>query len=36
MLEIVDNYDVDGIYFDDYFYLYVGLSDSDNDVFDFE
>ncbi|NWH10551.1 glycoside hydrolase family 10 protein [Acholeplasma laidlawii] len=36
MLEIADNYDVDGIHFDDYFYPYAGLSDSDNDASDFE
>src|SRR5690606_29533541 len=36
MLEIADNYDVDGIHFDDYFYPYAGLSDDDNDLEDFE
>src|SRR5690554_5177031 len=36
MLEIADNYAIDGIHFDDYFYPYAGLSDADNDLFDFE
>ncbi|VEU82818.1 glycoside hydrolase family 10 protein [Acholeplasma hippikon] len=36
MLEILENYDVAGIHFDDYFYPYAGLSDTDNDLADFE
>lgn len=36
MLEILDNYDVAGIHFDDYFYPYAGLSEHDNDLKDFE
>ena len=31
MQEIVENYDVDGIHFDDYFYPYSGLHDEHND-----
>jgi len=34
--ELVENYDVDGIHFDDYFYPYGGLIDSDNDLKEFE
>ena len=34
--ELVENYDVDGIHFDDYFYPYGGLVDSDNDLKEFE
>jgi len=36
MLEILENYDVAGIHFDDYFYPYAGLSDNDNDLADYE
>jgi len=35
MVEIVENYDVDGIHLDDYFYPYSGLSDTVNDLADF-
>ncbi|CDR31269.1 Uncharacterized protein conserved in bacteria [Acholeplasma oculi] len=36
MKEILENYDVSGIHFDDYFYPYAGLSETDNDLMDFE
>ncbi len=36
MLEIADNYEVAGIHFDDYFYPYAGLSETDNDLLDYE
>lgn len=36
VMEILENYDVAGIHFDDYFYPYAGLSETDNDQFDFE
>ncbi len=36
VVELISNYDVDGIHFDDYFYPYGGLSERDNDVADFE
>lgn len=36
MLEIVRNYDVDGIHFDDYFYPYAGLDENENDLKDYE
>ncbi|MBN3490778.1 family 10 glycosylhydrolase [Acholeplasma equirhinis] len=37
MLEILENYkDIAGIHFDDYFYPYAGLSESDNDLADYE
>ncbi len=36
MLEIVKNYNVDGIHFDDYFYPYAGLDDVENDLWDYE
>lgn len=36
MVEIVTNYDVDGIHFDDYFYPYAGLDDVYNDLKDYE
>ncbi len=32
MMEIVENYDVDGIHFDDYFYPYKPVSDNHNDL----
>lgn len=32
MVEIVENYDVDGIHFDDYFYPYSGLDDNHSDL----
>ncbi len=35
MVEIVTNYNVDGIHLDDYFYPYSGLSDEVNDLEDF-
>jgi uncharacterized lipoprotein YddW (UPF0748 family) len=35
MVEIVENYQVAGIHFDDYFYPYSGLSETENDDFDF-
>lgn len=36
MVELVSNYDVDGIHFDDYFYPYAGLDDVYNDLKDYE
>jgi uncharacterized lipoprotein YddW (UPF0748 family) len=36
MVEIAENYDVDGIHFDDYFYPYAGLDDKINDLEEFE
>ncbi len=36
ILEIVDNYDVDGIHFDDYFYPYAGLDEKYNDLSTYE
>lgn len=36
MVEIVSNYDVKGIHWDDYFYPYAALSKTDNDLEDFE
>ncbi len=36
MVEIVENYDVDGIHFDDYFYPYSGLDDLHGDKKEFE
>src|SRR5690606_10070000 len=37
MLEILENYkDIAGIHFDDYFYPYAGLSETDNDLADYE
>lgn len=36
MLELVDNYDVKGVHFDDYFYPYQGLDDVSNDIKDYE
>ena len=36
MLEIIENYDVDGIHFDDYFYPYKPLHEEYNDLKDFE
>lgn len=36
MMEILENYDVAGIHFDDYFYPYSGLNENDDDSFDFE
>lgn len=36
MLEIIENYDVDGIHFDDYFYPYKALDDKYNDLAEFE
>ncbi len=36
MLEIIENYDVAGIHFDDYFYPYQGLDETHNDLPDFE
>ena len=36
VIEILENYDVAGIHFDDYFYPYAGLSEHDNDQLDFE
>jgi len=35
MVELASNYDIDGIHFDDYFYPYSGLSESVNDLEDF-
>lgn len=35
MKEIVENYDVDGIHFDDYFYPYSGLHEQHNDALEF-
>lgn len=36
MIEIIENYEVAGIHFDDYFYPYQGLDDTMNDLADFE
>ncbi|HAX02433.1 MAG: hypothetical protein A2Y45_04045 [Tenericutes bacterium GWC2_34_14] len=36
MVELVSNYDVDGIHFDDYFYPYAGLDDVYNDLKEYE
>lgn len=36
MLEIIENYDVDGIHFDDYFYPYKPLHEKYNDLEEFE
>src|SRR5690606_36543629 len=36
MVELVSNYDVDGIHFDDYFYPYAGLDDVYNELKDYE
>lgn len=36
MVEILENYDVKGIHWDDYFYPYSPLSDHDNDLSDYE
>lgn len=36
MVELASNYDIDGIHFDDYFYPYSGLSETVNDLEDFE
>ena len=36
MVELVSNYAVDGIHFDDYFYPYAGLDDVENDLKDYE
>lgn len=36
MLEIVNNYDVKGIHWDDYFYPYYKLKENDDDLKDFE
>lgn len=36
IVELITNYDVDGIHFDDYFYPYGGLSEDDNDLLEFE
>lgn len=36
MVEILENYDVKGIHWDDYFYPYAPLSDHDNDLPNFE
>lgn len=36
ILELISNYDVDGIHFDDYFYPYGGLSVKDDDHIEFE
>jgi len=36
MVELISNYDVDGIHFDDYFYPYAGLDDVYNDLHDYE
>lgn len=36
MVELVQNYPVDGIHFDDYFYPYAGLDDVYNDLKDYE
>lgn len=36
MIEIVENYDVAGIHWDDYFYPYAPLSEHDNDLENFE
>ena len=35
MVELANNYDVDGIHFDDYFYPYAGLDENNNDFADF-
>lgn len=36
MIEIVQNYDVSGIHWDDYFYPYAPLSEKDNDLKEYE
>ena len=36
MVELATNYNIDGIHFDDYFYPYSGLSDTVNDLNEFE
>lgn len=36
MIELASSYDIDGIHFDDYFYPYGGLIESDNDIKEFE
>jgi uncharacterized lipoprotein YddW (UPF0748 family) len=36
MVELVSNYDVDGIHFDDYFYPYAGLDDHYNDLREYD
>lgn len=36
MIELVENYDIDGIHFDDYFYPYSGLSEDRNDFAEYE
>lgn len=36
MVEILENYDVKGIHWDDYFYPYAKLSEDDNDLMEFE
>ncbi|MCD4827592.1 MAG: family 10 glycosylhydrolase [Acholeplasmataceae bacterium] len=36
MIELATNYDIDGIHFDDYFYPYGGLIESDNDIKEYE
>ena len=36
MLEIVENYDVSGVHWDDYFYPYAPLKEDDNDLKEFE
>ncbi len=36
MVEIIENYEVAGIHFDDYFYPYQGLDDIENDLKDYE
>jgi uncharacterized lipoprotein YddW (UPF0748 family) len=36
MVELAQNYDIDGIHFDDYFYPYAGLDETKNDQQDYE
>ena len=36
MVELATNYNIDGIHFDDYFYPYSGLSETVNDIVDYE
>jgi len=36
MIEITEQYDIDGIHFDDYFYPYAGLNEKHNDQADYE
>lgn len=36
MKELATNYDIDGIHFDDYFYPYSGLSETHNDLIQYE